>query len=165
MFTLICARINGWVNNGEAGDLRRNRAHYDVIVMSDVFLVSSLPSMFPISKYKYNFSCRNGACINWTPFCRQCFQIHFNLKKIFVFWFKFNRNLLLAPLANNSALVQLMAWCLISYKAVSQPTLTLTQLNMRHRPCMLSINLCAVSTEAVDLLHSRHSSRLCEILQ
>ena len=33
MFTLICARINGWVNNGEAGDLRRNRAQYDVIVM------------------------------------------------------------------------------------------------------------------------------------
>ena len=33
MFTLICARIKGWVNNCEAGDLRRNRAHYDVIVM------------------------------------------------------------------------------------------------------------------------------------
>ena len=32
MFTLICARINGWVNNREAGDLRRYRAHYDVIV-------------------------------------------------------------------------------------------------------------------------------------
>ena len=26
-------RINGWVNNREAGDLRRYRAHYDVIVM------------------------------------------------------------------------------------------------------------------------------------
>ena len=26
--------INGWVNNGEAGDLRRHRAHYDVIVMT-----------------------------------------------------------------------------------------------------------------------------------
>ena len=25
--------INGWVNNGEAGDLRHHRAHYDVIVM------------------------------------------------------------------------------------------------------------------------------------
>ena len=25
--------INGWVNNREAGDLRRQRAHYDVIVM------------------------------------------------------------------------------------------------------------------------------------
>ena len=34
MFSLICARINGWVNNGEAGYLRRHRAHYDVIVMS-----------------------------------------------------------------------------------------------------------------------------------
>ena len=33
MFTLICARINGWVNNREAGDLRRHRAHFDVIVM------------------------------------------------------------------------------------------------------------------------------------
>ena len=33
MFSLICAWINGWVNNGEAGDLRRNRVHYDVIVM------------------------------------------------------------------------------------------------------------------------------------
>ena len=26
-------RINGWVNNREAGDLRRHHAHYDVIVM------------------------------------------------------------------------------------------------------------------------------------
>ena len=33
MFSLICIWINGWVNNGEAGDLRRSRAHYDVIVM------------------------------------------------------------------------------------------------------------------------------------
>ena len=33
MFTLICARMNGWVNNREAGDLRRYRVHYDVIVM------------------------------------------------------------------------------------------------------------------------------------
>ena len=34
MFSLICARINGWVNNDEAGDLRRHRVHYDVIVMA-----------------------------------------------------------------------------------------------------------------------------------
>ena len=33
MFSLICARINGWVNNREASDLRRHCAHYDVIVM------------------------------------------------------------------------------------------------------------------------------------
>ena len=30
---LICARMNGWVNNREAGDLRRHQAHCDVIVM------------------------------------------------------------------------------------------------------------------------------------
>ena len=35
MFSLICAWINIWVNNREAGDLRRNRAQYDVIVMKD----------------------------------------------------------------------------------------------------------------------------------
>ena len=33
MFSLICARINGWLNNREAGDLGRRRAHYDVTVM------------------------------------------------------------------------------------------------------------------------------------
>ena len=33
MLTLICARIKGWVNNREAGDFRRYRGHYDVIVM------------------------------------------------------------------------------------------------------------------------------------
>ena len=33
MFSLICAWINGWVNNREAGDMRRYCTHYDVIVM------------------------------------------------------------------------------------------------------------------------------------
>ena len=40
MFSLICAWINGWVNSGKAGDLRRHRAHYDVTVMrTDVQLI------------------------------------------------------------------------------------------------------------------------------
>ena len=30
MDSLICAWINGWVNNRDAGDLRRHRNHYDV---------------------------------------------------------------------------------------------------------------------------------------
>ena len=30
VLSLICAWINGWVNNREAGDLRRHSAHYDV---------------------------------------------------------------------------------------------------------------------------------------
>ena len=39
MLSLICAWINSWVNNREAtSDLRRHRAHYDVIVMSHLML-------------------------------------------------------------------------------------------------------------------------------
>ena len=37
MFSLICVWINGWINNGEAGDLRRYRAHHDVTVMYSLY--------------------------------------------------------------------------------------------------------------------------------
>ena len=33
MFSLIWVWIDGWVNNREAGDLRRNHGRYDIIVM------------------------------------------------------------------------------------------------------------------------------------
>ena len=36
MFSLICAWINGWVNDGEAGYLRRHHAHYDASVVTIV---------------------------------------------------------------------------------------------------------------------------------
>ena len=35
VFSLICARINRWVNNREAGDVRHHRAHCDVNVMHE----------------------------------------------------------------------------------------------------------------------------------
>ena len=35
VFPLICAWINGWPNNREAGDLRRHRGHYDVTVIME----------------------------------------------------------------------------------------------------------------------------------
>ena len=47
MFTLICARINGWVNNGEAGELRRHRTHYDVIVLWRCVTTGSGCSLLP----------------------------------------------------------------------------------------------------------------------
>ena len=37
MFSLIWTRINDWINNGEAGDFRRHRAHYDVTVMVPLY--------------------------------------------------------------------------------------------------------------------------------
>ena len=33
MFALICAWTNGWVNNQDAGELKRHSAHYDATVM------------------------------------------------------------------------------------------------------------------------------------
>ena len=47
-FSLVCVWINYWVNNREAGDLRRYRAHYDVIVM-----IMKWPGSY------YQFYCRN----------------------------------------------------------------------------------------------------------
>ena len=41
MFFFICVWINGWINNGEAGDLRRHRPHYDVIVMENTGFIRS----------------------------------------------------------------------------------------------------------------------------
>ena len=39
LFSLICTWKNGWVNNGEAADLRRHHAHYDVIIMKIALIV------------------------------------------------------------------------------------------------------------------------------
>ena len=58
MFSLICARINGWVNNREAGDLSRHRAHYDVIVMHTLLCID-LRTTTP---------CRTCVSVNWVRF-------------------------------------------------------------------------------------------------
>ena len=48
MFSLICVWINDWVNNGESGDLRRYRIHYDVTVMCCVI---PCPSSGPFHRH------------------------------------------------------------------------------------------------------------------
>ena len=53
MFSLICTWMNGWVNNREAGELRRYRVHYDVIVMDNcviAVIIHSLTSCKIITK-------------------------------------------------------------------------------------------------------------------
>ena len=65
MFSLICARINGRVNNSEAGDLRRHRAHCDVIVMrygrkSDISLPHLTPSVAYMSVNWVSIGSDNG---------------------------------------------------------------------------------------------------------
>ena len=57
MFSFICAWIHGWVKHREAGELRRHRAHYDVIVMS------------------WNASCRCSGC--HLQYFRKAYRIKF----------------------------------------------------------------------------------------
>ena len=51
MFFYICTRINAWVNNGEAGDLRRHRAHYDVTVMQCGFINNGFLEQSPADSF------------------------------------------------------------------------------------------------------------------
>ena len=62
MFSLICAWINGWVNNREADDLRRHRAHYDVTVMASGV---SLKDMDKIGQYPITVR-THGRPSHWT---------------------------------------------------------------------------------------------------
>ena len=52
MFPLICAWIHDWVNNREAGDLRRYRGHYDVNVMISL----EIKGIYYELKYHDNFT-------------------------------------------------------------------------------------------------------------
>ena len=53
IFYLICAWINGWVNNREAGDLRRHHAHYDVTLMTPE---ESIPCYIPFCQSNQHIS-------------------------------------------------------------------------------------------------------------
>ena len=52
MFSLICVWLDGWVNNGEAGDLRRHHAHYDVTVITQNYHITRGK---PISQWQRSF--------------------------------------------------------------------------------------------------------------
>ena len=67
MFSLISAWINDWINNREAGDLRRYRAHYDVIVMFCCirrFLAAWKPVIRQIITLTYAALNENGHCLS-----------------------------------------------------------------------------------------------------
>ena len=97
IFSLICAWINGWVNNREAGDLRRHRAHHEVIVMNrtgNVYLMTSKTPQASISTFSivwdiwvqclsHCLSCHYNIEVEtkWSPVCRRHFKIHFLQRK------------------------------------------------------------------------------------
>ena len=60
MFSVICVWVNGWVNNREAGDFRRYRAHFDVIVMelAEVVVIILRGTQRPTHLYSQYRGCR-----------------------------------------------------------------------------------------------------------
>ena len=60
VFPSICAWINGWIINHEADNLRRHRAHYNIIVMSCLRVRPLLSMTF---LYNANVTCM---CIDGT---------------------------------------------------------------------------------------------------
>ena len=77
MFSLICAWINDWVNNRDAGDLRRHRTHFDVTVMNHKIWVNGLPE-FTVNNGKTKGEQRvNSPC----PFLSPCLRHRFIWKK------------------------------------------------------------------------------------
>ena len=53
MFSLIYAWIHGSANNRKASDLRRNRAHYDVIVMWNIMHTVNTLLCFAVDWYRF----------------------------------------------------------------------------------------------------------------
>ena len=80
IFSLICAWINGWVNDREAGESRRHRDRYDVIVMHRCTHRCTDESWHPVVlfewrnlvQYKISGSLKTGVTLQWTyPTCGQ----------------------------------------------------------------------------------------------
>ena len=95
MFSLICVWINGWVNKGEAGDLRRYRAHYDVIVMGGR-QNETMTDQTKISKLR---TCRNTD----VSFCRGFGCWSFDLS---MFWSKHQRSIIPTSLTFDQCVVR-----------------------------------------------------------
>ena len=157
MFTLICARINGWVNNREAGDLRRYRGHYDVIVLKCYLILQVHCDYLPdegqihhdYRSYQNHHHCRVGAelpaghpcdgaaerrCLINTQNCRHLAD------EIFTYislnenaWISLKISLKFVPkvrINNSPALVQIMACRRPGDKPFSEPKMVslLTQI-------------------------------------
>ena len=91
MLSLICARINRWVNNREAGDLRRRRAHYDVIALAHHDSLSLKHATITLHTYAFS---DHLICICFSPLWKHCFLMrlkwvpHCNFHTIIMYYYQ-----------------------------------------------------------------------------
>ena len=97
MFSLICACMDGWVNNREVGDLRRHRDYYDVTVML-IKIAVALQTTYPNT-------------FHWHKVV--VFGIHLWLKLVPE-----------CPVDDKSVFVHVMIWCRPTDKSLTEPMLT-----------------------------------------
>ena len=81
MFSLICVWIDDWVNNREAGDLRRQRGHYDVIVMA-------IPHIWGFAQCQWSMPEKRGNIIVvYKPFANvvcYSYDFEYSLSSLFI---------------------------------------------------------------------------------
>ena len=65
MFSLISVWINGWINNREAGDLRRYCAHYDITVMYKDIICGIMALESPMHHFYSLHDISNTTIILW----------------------------------------------------------------------------------------------------
>ena len=105
MFCLICAWINRYVNNGEAGNLRRYRAHYDVIVM--LITAQNSPGAKVIFFMIRNILCvSTGICAFYRPL-QKSFSLQISTERGMSFWRNI-RHCLQQKLSSRQIPVQIM---------------------------------------------------------
>ena len=67
MFSLICARTNGWANNRDAGVLRRHRVHFVVIIIILVYCMLGSEPLYQSTLAYFQWE-------HWNYFWRICNQ-------------------------------------------------------------------------------------------
>ena len=99
VFPLICAWINGWVNNRKAGDLRRHHAHYDVIVMKEpkdqrswCCYVLVLPGIFRSQERRVKTPCSHRSCFSCDIFKKVFLSVNIEPRQYLSMWCIFNQH-------------------------------------------------------------------------
>ena len=145
MFSLIYAWINDWVNNREAGDLRRQHGHYDVIVM--VNMVCSQDHIWIITMFlvdNANFSERQAMAtlqFMWNI----CIYIYIQ-NKFITTWNTHLQNTMLYP--------RLRTYRRIKYDYVMEPCLYL----VKKSRYSLAIARFRCSSHTLEIEKGRHTN-------